>query len=58
MIACPLMCPLGVKAAAYYFRRNTPMGGVVVLTGSITSFVPAHEGAYVYAATKYGVYFS
>lgn len=25
------------------------------MTGSITSFVPAHEGAYVYSASKYGV---
>jgi len=44
-----------VKAALYHFRRNTPSGGVVVMTGSITSYVPSHEGVYVYGACKYGV---
>jgi short-subunit dehydrogenase len=39
----------------YHFKQNNPVGGVVILTGSITSFVPAHEGMYVYAASKYAV---
>jgi len=45
-----------LKAAAYHFRENkNPVGGVAIVTGSITSFLPAHEGVYVYAAAKYGV---
>jgi len=44
-----------IKAALYHFRRNTPQGGVIILTGSITSYLPAHPGSYQYTATKYAI---
>jgi len=44
-----------VKVALYYFRRNDPQGGVIVVTGSITSFMPSHHGIYLYTCTKYGL---
>ncbi|KAF2183902.1 NAD(P)-binding protein, partial [Zopfia rhizophila CBS 207.26] len=44
-----------VKAALYHFRRNKPQGGALVLTGSITSYLPAHIGGYQYAVSKHGV---
>jgi hypothetical protein len=47
--------PIALKAASNQFRKNNPAGGVMIITGSITSFVPAHEGVYVYAACKYAV---
>ena len=31
------------------------MGGVIIATASITSYVPAHEGVYQYPSAKYGV---